>query len=102
MLCPEVAQPFRLLLLGSPSGRPLPGSDDLYRSGVIRNPGEGCHLILAGNRESAERETTSGSDQPDSVLECKLRVGREIFIQLVQQLSLLSCVEKRGLKRVLD
>src|SRR3954463_4742643 len=33
----------------------------------IRNPGEGCHLILAGDWESAERETTPGSDQPDSV-----------------------------------
>jgi hypothetical protein len=36
---------------------------------LIRNPGEGCHPILAGGRESAERKTTAGSDQPDSVLQ---------------------------------
>src|SRR4051812_3944818 len=34
---------------------------------VIENPGEGCHLILAGDREAPERETTPASDQPDSV-----------------------------------
>jgi hypothetical protein len=55
--------------------------------GLIRNPGEGCHLILAGDRESAERETTPASDQPDSVSQTRVQEPESDRETLLESIS---------------